>query len=308
MNDGLFAGTVQTEAEKRGTPMDAGRCSKCGGLVYTGGDLCSKCAGTDTKAFPRSATEAARYCTGCGHMIANDSAGFCSKCGQAISETDSASVAGRDASTSERIELRASGPSAPLKRSLGRSALRIFAGVVTALVAIVIIVWVFGGDDSSSESEQPKATSFAVADIKEALGDIDGIGTVNSVKITESEGGKRVEVTYSPGDQWDENSLIETSARVSVEGFRLLFDFSQVAAVSMCSQATFTDTYGKSSSKEAVEIEWRRATAAKVDFAGMADLAWTNPERVFNIASSYSIHPGLLRESKYTTTLAPLGP
>ncbi len=47
MNGGLFAGTVQTEAEKRGAPRDAGRCGKCSGLVYTGGDLCAKRSGSD---------------------------------------------------------------------------------------------------------------------------------------------------------------------------------------------------------------------------------------------------------------------
>lgn len=87
--------------------MEAGHCKRCGGLVYSGGDLCSRCSAT-TKVAPESAAEETRYCTGCGQMIVDVGAGFCDNCGQATGGTSAVSAPVPAASTSSAPKLKAS--------------------------------------------------------------------------------------------------------------------------------------------------------------------------------------------------------
>jgi|GEM_PF-4037869 len=245
-------------------------------------------------------------CSRCGKPIESQG-DYCPFCGSKLAAP---APTKRPAASSPPERELAALRTTPPRRSLLGSILRIAIGVVAALLIIGVVVWAL---DAGSESDEGpgvtlSAEALSAASIKEALGEIEDIGTVEKVVLDENADGTVVAVTYNPGEVWDADAMIEEAARVSVAGFATLFAVPEVAVVRMIARAEFTDAYGKDAVEEAVQIDWKRATANKVDFAGLSELLWTEPQRAYELASSYSIHAAVLRDSSYGGMLARQGP
>lgn len=131
----------------------------------------------------------------------------------------------------------------------------------------------------------------------------DGLTRVVINAGTAAPDGKQVHIILNPGTVWDETDLAKKMASTFVSYSEVLFAHPKIEEVVVWGDTKFTDQYGKESVEPAVRINWKRATAEKVEYKNFKDMVISDYTRSYNIADSYYFHPSVYSKLKDKQTL-----
>lgn len=103
-------------------------------------------------------------------------------------------------------------------------------------------------------------------------------------------------IKSSPEYFWDEKQLVKQTGIGMVKISRELFKNPNVKAVVISVWTSFVDQYGKESDERALSIRWTREVNDKVDYKNFKNMVISDYKKAFEIATSYTIHPGIAKE------------
>lgn len=123
---------------------------------------------------------------------------------------------------------------------------------------------------------------------------LDGsIKTRSGYNIQYDESTKTVKISYVSKTAWDENALVRNSYTILVKYGSEAFKIDNVDAVTVNVITDFTDSYGKSSSEDAVIISMPKSEFSKYDWKALE----YSPiyRQMKESCSEYYIHPAILK-------------
>lgn len=144
----------------------------------------------------------------------------------------------------------------------------------------------------TSEPSWSSGAALSEANVRSALDNADGVGSSLDLSKPVSvviDGGV-VTVTYKAGTAWSETDLLTIGAYTSFSAARALFENPLVETVTVTMLADWTDQYGKTAEEVTTVSTLDRATANKIDWAGLEDRVTLDNKHFFCISDNYRIH------------------
>jgi|GEM_PF-1688226 hypothetical protein len=194
--------------------------------------------------------------------------------------------------------------------------------VLTAVFAIFFVVVIIIGNSGSKPTEQvvsnevattqkpqntptvvPKVFDYTKAQItKDAVAEaIKGVIPADKLKgidIEKKSGKYVIDVTFNPGDVWDEKDLVSQTAVTACDIMQILFTNAKVQKVWLWTQTEMTDAKGNASDEDVVNVSLSRANAKDINWTNFKHMVSADYNALFNIADSSFIAPGIASKLK----------
>jgi hypothetical protein len=106
---------------------------------------------------------------------------------------------------------------------------------------------------------------------------------------------KIVKVRYDCGMAWDSKQFMIRSTIVDLEIIYNLFKNPNVNKLVLESTANFTDKYGNDNQDIGLSVTFNRETAQKINYDNFIHSIPPYYQKLLDIAESYKIHPGVLK-------------
>ena len=178
--------------------------------------------------------------------------------------------------------------------------------IIGAIVVGLGIIGMFVDDDieetpqttpqvsqNNNEDEVIDVSNLELSDVKYE----DAIKSINKYIGEVKVDGSKVIVSFKEDMPiLSEKSLVEEMAIDGVDIFQKAFENKKANTVELLARTKFIDSYGKEEVKDAVKIVWTREISDKVDYSNYKNLLYQDYAKLYMIAESFTIHPGIWNE------------
>lgn len=114
-----------------------------------------------------------------------------------------------------------------------------------------------------------------------------------------TEDGKNIlDITYNPGEVWDEKALVKDNANTSILLMESLFTNSKVDKVWVWTQTKMLDAKGNSSLESVINVSLTKENAKDVNWPKFKEMVNLDYNALYNISDSNFIHPAISKNLK----------
>jgi hypothetical protein len=123
-------------------------------------------------------------------------------------------------------------------------------------------------------------------------------GTLASVDYIIEKEKNIIDVFVDPGTTWDEKSLVKSNAVDAVAVMEILFKNPKVDKVWLWTKTDMTDPKGNTTKEDVVNVSLTKENAKDINWAKFKDMVYLDYNKLYNIADSFFIHPGIKKNLK----------
>lgn len=113
------------------------------------------------------------------------------------------------------------------------------------------------------------------------------------VTINEEKGKKIIDVTYNPGEVFNDKSFLVSNSLTATNVFEVLFTNETIDKAWVWTETEFIDAKGNKSIQPAVNVALTKENAKDINWSEFKDMVKIDYNRLYNIADEKFIHPSL---------------
>lgn len=113
------------------------------------------------------------------------------------------------------------------------------------------------------------------------------------VTINEEKGKKIIDVTYNPGEVFNDKSFLVSNSLTAINVFEVLFTNETIDKAWVWTETEFIDAKGNKSIQPAVNVALTKENAKDINWSEFKDMVKIDYNRLYNIADEKFIHPSL---------------
>lgn len=132
--------------------------------------------------------------------------------------------------------------------------------------------------------------------ITKAISKVVGENKLKSVDITVEDGKNIIDISYNPGDVWDEKALVKNNAVTATNVMEILFKNPKVDKIWVWTETEMQDAKGNNSMQQVVNVCLTKENAKDINWTNFKTKVANDYKALFNIADSSYIHPGIAKE------------
>lgn len=146
-------------------------------------------------------------------------------------------------------------------------------------------------EPKKAEASTLKGVELTVDNIKNAIKPY----FKNDFKVTinEEKGKKIIDVTYNPGEVFNDKSFLVSNSLTATNVFEVLFTNETIDKAWVWTETEFIDAKGNKSIQPAVNVALTKENAKDINWSEFKDMVKIDYNRLYNIADEKFIHPSL---------------